>query len=92
MSNGSMLGRTIADSYFKRTHNLSESQGYSAEPEITMSLINLNKIPDFVTNIDSLADYLTNHITDSASVLSLTKSVDSSEGNIQRQFRISRHI
>ena len=76
---GSMLGRAIADSFFKRTQLLSESQGYSAQREITLSVVNLTMIPRIIYDLDNLVDYLGNKITDVASENSLTQSVDSSE-------------
>jgi tetratricopeptide (TPR) repeat protein len=76
---GSLLGKTIADSFLKKSQSLSASQGYNVQ-EVTISVVNLTKIQGFVKDLDTLANYLINQITNSTSVISLTKSVGSSEG------------
>jgi tetratricopeptide (TPR) repeat protein len=72
---GSLLGKAIADSFFKRTQFLSESGGYSAQKEATMSVVNLTRIPQLVNDLDNLADYISNKITDVASENSLIQSI-----------------
>ena len=79
IEDGSILGRTIADSFFKRTQLLSESQGYSAQREITMSVVNLTKISQLVNDLDNLAGDIDNKITDVTSENSLTHSVGFTE-------------
>ena len=72
---GSKLGKTIVDSFFKRTQSISLSQGYNTQKEITMSVVNLTKISQLVNDLDNLGGYIGNKITDVTSVNSLTESI-----------------
>ena len=76
---GSTLGKTIADSFFKRTQFLSSTQGYNVRKRITMSLVNLTMIPHVIYDLGNLADNISNIITNGISENSFIHSVDFAE-------------
>ena len=77
--NGSELGKTIANSFYKKSESLSISQGYNAQQEVTISLVNLTAVPELVANLDTLAHEINSKMTDFKSVIGLEKSIDSAE-------------
>jgi cysteine peptidase C11 family protein len=77
---GSSIGKKIADSFVVQSKSISAAKGYDAQEEITMSVVNLTKIAQLVNNLNLLANYLEHKVSDINSAISLTKSIDSSEG------------
>jgi len=77
---GSSIGKKIADSFVVQSKSISAAQGFDAQKEITMSVVNLTKIAQLVSNLNLLANYLEYKLSDFNSAISLTKSIDSSEG------------
>ena len=77
---GSSIGKKISDSFVVQSASISAAQGYDAQREITLSVVNLTKIVQLVNNLNLLANYLEDKVSDVNSAISLTKSIDSSEG------------
>jgi Clostripain family/PsbP-like protein len=76
---GSLLGKTIADSFFRYSQAASRVD-YNAQKTATLSVINLTKVPSLVQSLEPVSSYLGKTITNNSSVsISLATSVDSTE-------------
>jgi len=76
---GSLLGKSIIDSFVLHSRNFSESENYDAYKDITLSLIDLTKIPQVIENVNNLSKALKYEIKDINSAISLSKSIDLTE-------------
>jgi tetratricopeptide (TPR) repeat protein len=76
---GALLGKSIADSYFRKSADASLSQGYDAQKEVTMSVINLTRLPLLVNNLNDLAGSVDDKLVNFTSIISFVKSIDASE-------------
>jgi tetratricopeptide (TPR) repeat protein len=76
---GSLLGKSIADSYFKKSGIISLSQGFNAQKETTMSVIDLTKVAMLVDALNALAQSVDDKLIDLTSIVSFVRSVDASE-------------
>jgi hypothetical protein len=77
---GSDLGITIADSFNKSsTISAAKFQNFDSQRGITLSLIDLTKIPRVVRDINALALSLKDNLTNMDAAISLIRSADMSE-------------
>jgi hypothetical protein len=76
---GSSLGKSIIDSFVSDSRYFSESENYSAYKDITLSLIDLTKIPQVIENVNDFSNALKYEIKDLRSAISLSKSIDLTE-------------
>lgn len=76
---GVSLGKVIADTYVNHSRlNSDLYQNYDADKTVTLSVIDLAKIPDVVKAVDKLGDLLSTYITRD-STYSLARTVRSTE-------------
>ncbi len=76
---GVSLGKVIADTYVNHSRLYSDLyQNYDADKSVTLSVIDLAKIPEVVKAVDKLGDLLSRYITED-STYSLARAVRSSE-------------
>jgi Clostripain family len=72
-SNGSSLGKTMADSYLKY-YNSEINQ-----KTVTLSVINLTKVSQITNGIEELSNYMNGKIVNTPSAISIIKAADSTE-------------
>jgi len=76
---GDRLGKSIIDSYYNSTKYLSKSENYEAQKEITLSLIDMTKIPQLINNVNWLSNAIKSKITSVEAAVNLSKSIDMTE-------------
>jgi len=77
--NGAQFGKTIANTYFRKSLAISLSQGYSAFKRVTMSVDNLTNVARLVYELDNLASYMHGRLSNFSSVISFAKSAEFAE-------------
>ena len=70
---GDSLGKTIIDSYSNSSKHLSDSEKYGNHHEITLSLINMTNMPQFINDVKELSKSIKSNILDFNSSLSFIK-------------------
>jgi hypothetical protein len=76
---GDTLGKSIIDSYYNSIKYLSKSEKYGAQKVITLSLINMTKIPQLINNVNWLSNAIKSKITSIEAAVNLSKSIDMTE-------------
>jgi hypothetical protein len=76
---GHSLGITIADSFTRHSERHSKPEEIGAHKYITMSVIDLSKIPQLVKEVNVLSNALKSSISDLPSALNISKSIDLTE-------------
>ncbi len=97
--NGYLLGRVISDSYFNSFEKLPENKGFNIQKLVTLSVIDLTKIPQFEDSLSRYISHIVDNIKDISKVLEILnvtekierygKSFDSSSGLIDIKSLIS---
>jgi hypothetical protein len=85
---GRSLGIAIADSFVKHSEESSKLEEFGANKDITLSVIDLAKIPQLVKDVNVLSNALISAIYDLPSALNISKSIDLTE-NYGRSSRAS---
>ncbi len=76
---GNLLGESIVDSYAKESKNFSALNKYSADKDITLSVIDLSKISMITTYLNNLISNLNSNINNIDSAINLSKSISITE-------------
>jgi len=76
---GRSLGIAIVDSFVVHSKNNSVTENFGTDKGITLSLIDLIKIPQLVKDLNTLSKALDSNIYDVSSAINLSKSVDLTE-------------
>ena len=90
--NGYMLGRVISDSYYNSSEKLSEVNDFEVHKMVTLSIVNLTKIPQLAYDLNLYISHLIEDVKDFQKILTVInttekierygKSFDSSSGLI----------
>ncbi|HKG88305.1 MAG TPA: clostripain-related cysteine peptidase [Nitrososphaeraceae archaeon] len=76
---GRSLGIAIADSFQKHSESHSKPEEIGAHKYITLSVIDLSKLPQLVKDVNVLSKALKSNIRDLPSALNISKSIDLTE-------------
>jgi hypothetical protein len=76
---GRSLGITIANSFVTHSEESSQLEKFNANKDITLSVIDLSKIPQLVKDVNILSRALKSNIRDLPSLLNISKSIDLTE-------------
>lgn len=77
---GNLTGKIIVDSFAAQSKKISSLKSYGlTDKEITLSVIDLRKIPQLTKSLDVLADGVTHDIVNAPSAINLSKSIESTE-------------
>ncbi len=77
--NGAFLGKLIVDSYVQSSKRASEERGLATNRDITMSVLDLNAVPQLINRTIDLANAMGTQITDHDSAISLSRVIDFTE-------------
>ena len=76
---GYLLGKSIIDSYSNSSKHLSKSEKFGTDKEITLSLIDMNKIPQLVKDVNSFSIGMKSKISSLDYAINLSKDIDLTE-------------
>lgn len=76
---GRSLGTAIVDSFVRHSRNLSTSEKFAADQEITLAVIDMTKLSQLVKDVNALSNALGSNIYDLPSAISLSRSIDLTE-------------
>jgi hypothetical protein len=76
---GNSFGTSIVDSYVRESKNFSISEKFSADKDITLSVIDLSKISSIITALSNLSHILSSNIDNIGSAINIAKSISITE-------------
>lgn len=76
---GYLLGKSIIDSYSNSSRYLSNSESFGTHREVTLSLLDMTKIPQLVKEVTSLSKAIIPAVSSLPSAINLSKSIDLTE-------------
>jgi hypothetical protein len=76
---GYFFGKSIVDSYSNSTRHLSNSESFGTHREVTLSLLDLTKVPQLVKEVNNLSKAIIPAISSLPSAINLSKSIDLTE-------------
>jgi hypothetical protein len=76
---GSSIGKTVANTFVNHSKTIAASQRFDAQKDVTLSVINLTRVPKLEQDLNTLSNYFVSRIIDLSAALSLPSLIDLTE-------------